>query len=430
MLVSSLIVAVLVVPLAIQIRAIAKERALTFGRSDARALAPILSLAGNPSVTGSVVAVAQRARPRLVTVVFSDGSVLGPGEVLEPDPLDDPRSLKRALDGEAFTRSVGSGEVIYEPVPRSNGTRAVVRVFVPDSQLRRGVLNAWLLLGLLSVFLVGIAVAVSDRIGRTVVRAVRNLADSANRIATGDVSARVTLEGTVELRDVGVALNNLANRIDELLNTERAAVADLQHRLRTPVTALRAEVGALGDRAVALRLEAGLEELTRTIDQIIRDAAQPTRRGIGISCDLAEVAANRFAFWEVLAEDQKREATLDVSSEPAPVAILESDAAAIIDALIDNVFSHTPEGARFALSVRSTEDRVILVLIDNGPGFGAYVDLRRGSSGRGSTGLGLDIVRKVVERSSGKFTVTNRSPEGGSSIRADFPKAGSPLSTQ
>ncbi len=345
LLVSSLIVAVLVLPLAIQIRAIAKERGLTFGRSDARALAPILSLAGNPNLSSTVVSVAQRALPRQLSVVYDDGSVLGAGEVLEPDPLDDPAALRRAVAGEAFVQDVRDGVMVYEPVPRSNGTTAVVRVFVPDAQIRRGVVRAWTLLGLLSLFLIGLAVIVSDRLGRTVVRAVRNLAESANRLGTGDVSSRVTLEGTVEVRDVGVALNNLADRIDELLNTERAAVADLQHRLRTPVTALRAEVGALDDRGAVRRLEFGLEELTRTIDQIIRDAAQPTRRGIGISCDLGEVVANRFAFWEVLAEDQKRRSRLSVPAIPAPVAILESDAAAVVDARSSTTCSPTPPTA-------------------------------------------------------------------------------------
>jgi signal transduction histidine kinase len=414
---------VLIVPLGIQIGSAAKERALTFGRSDARALAPILSLAGNPSVTGSVVAVAQLARPRIVNVIFSDGSVLGAGEVLEPDPFDDPVALRRSRRGEAFTSPLGRDVMIYEPVPRSNGTTAVVRVLVPSSQIRRGVTRAWLLLGLLGLFLIGLALWVSDRIGRSVVGSVRKLADSANRIGTGDVTQRVALEGTVEVRDVGIALNNLAARIDELLNTERAAVADLQHRLRTPVTALRAEVGSLDDRDAVRRLEFGLEELTRTIDQIIRDAAQPIRSGIGISCDLCDVVGKRFAFWEVLAEDQHRDALLGLVEGPAVIAILASDAEAIVDVLIDNVFSHTPEGVGFRLEVQATADRVTLTVKDDGPGFSPHIDIKRGTSGRGSTGLGLDIVRRIVERANGTFSAGTREG-GGATVQADFQRVG------
>ena len=71
--VSVLIVLVFVVPLAILISRVADERAVTLGRSDALALSPILSIAGDPRVTGAIVSVSQRARPRDVSVVFPDG---------------------------------------------------------------------------------------------------------------------------------------------------------------------------------------------------------------------------------------------------------------------------------------------------------------------------------------------------------------------
>ena len=152
LLTSTLIVVSFSVPLALTIRAQAKERALTFARSDARALAPVVSIAGSPNVTSSIYAVAQRALPRVVTVVFSDFTILGANEVVEPDPYDDPLALRRAQKVKAFTVPAKGGLVVYEPVPRSNNTTAVVRVWVPDSQLSRGVGRAWLVLGLLLAY--------------------------------------------------------------------------------------------------------------------------------------------------------------------------------------------------------------------------------------------------------------------------------------
>jgi signal transduction histidine kinase len=267
LLTSALIVVSFSVPLALLIRVQAKERALTFARSDARALAPVVSIAGSPNVTSSIYAVAQRALPRVVTVVFSDFTILGANEVVEPDPYDDPVALRRAQKVKAFTVPAKGGLVVYEPVPRSNNTTAVVRVWVPNSQLSRGVGRAWLELGVLGLGLVLLAGFVADRLGRSLVRSVNALAESANRLGRGDVSERVIPNGPAEIQQVGAALNNLAERIDELLITERVAVADLQHRLRTPVTALRAEVGTLREPSMApaaQRLEAGLEELTKT----------------------------------------------------------------------------------------------------------------------------------------------------------------------
>ena len=97
--VSSFIVLVFLVPLAVLISRIADERALTLGRTDALALSPILSITGDPRVTGAIVSVGQRALPREVSVVFPDGSVLGLGEVLDRDPIDDRDLLIGKFDG-------------------------------------------------------------------------------------------------------------------------------------------------------------------------------------------------------------------------------------------------------------------------------------------------------------------------------------------
>ncbi len=411
-LLSALIVAVFIVPLALLVRSVARERALTLGRSDARAITPILSLAGDPRVSGTIRAIGAEGAPRRLSVVFPDGSVLGGDEVIERDRFADPKALARARAGKAFVVPTHRGEVVYEPVLRSNGTIAVIRVFVPDSLLGRNVLRSWLGLALIGVALIGFAVAAADRLARSVVRSVAALADTANRLGRGDVTARNEPGGPAEVREVGSALNQLAVRIDELLGTERAAAADLQHRLRTPVTALRAEAAAMTDESNRRRIEFGLEELTRTIDQIIREAAEPIRRGIGVSADLAEITRQRSAFWRVLAEDQHRPFELDVPSNVVEVAVVATDLAAVIDVLVDNVFSHTPEGTAFRVTLRDIGNIAQLDIADDGPDILDNVAKGRGSSGSGSTGLGVDIARKIVEGAGGRLLVASRSGGG------------------
>lgn len=424
LLVSALIVAVFDVPLALTVARQARDRALTIGRADARALAPIVSVAGDPRVPGAILSVAGAARPRQVSVVFPDGSVLGSGRVIYDDRLADPDSLARAQGGESFNRPVPGGLVIYEPVPRSDGSTAVVRVLVPDSQLRAGVLRSWVLLGVLGAGLVALSVLVSDRIGRSVVGSVRSLADVALALGRGDLTARSQPSGPPEVREVGSALNTLAERVEELIGTERSALADLSHRLRTPITALRAEVGVLPGGDTRLRIEGTLEELSRSVDQVIRDAQQPVRAGIGIVCDVSQVIRARTDFWRPLAEDQHRRFEVLVPGERALASVTESDVAAVIDALIDNVFSHTPEATAFRVELGAAEHVTVLV-DDDGPGFPVGFGPVRGSSTRGSTGIGLDMSRRIVEGAGGRLTVLTRSG-GGARVRVELPRVPTP----
>lgn len=420
LLVSALTVIVFVVPLAVLVKILAAERALTLGRSDARALAPVLSIAGDPRVTGAIVNVAQRAAPRQVTVVFPDGSVLGAGEVVDVDPIADPVALRRAREGQSFEQPTSSGTIVYEPVLRSNATIAVIRVEVPRSQLIRGVYRNWAILGAIGAVLIGLSVFVSDRLGRSVVRDVDRLADTAFRLGRGDVSVRADPSGPKEIREVGVALNQLADRIDELLGMERAAVADLSHRLRTPVAALRLEMLALDDQESNERVEFALEELTRTVDQIIKDAAHPVQRGIGVSADLARVVADRFAFWKVLADEQHREASCVVPDDPVYVAIVSSELASVVDVMLDNVFSHTLESVGFAVEVKGANELAVLTVSDSGAGFPSGFGFVRGGSGSGSTGLGLDIARRVAESVGGSLEIRVK-PSGGAIVTFTVP---------
>ena len=112
------------------------------------------------------------------------------------------------------------------------------------------------------------------------------------------------------------------------------------------------------------------------------------------------------AFWESLAREQGRPTSVELPTTACPVGSTADDVAAALDALLDNVFAHTPEGSAIAVEVRPQRDGgASLVVRDAGPGRAGRPLPARGSSGAGSTGLGLDIATRTARDSGGAASV-------------------------
>jgi signal transduction histidine kinase len=293
---------------------------------------------------------------------------------------------------------------------------AVIRAFVPNAALRQGVATAWLLLGGLGLGLLALSVVVADQLARSLVRPIVALAHASDLLATGDLTARATVAGPPEIRRAGAGLNRLAARIGDLLAHERETVADLSHRLRTPLTALRIDAESLRDVDEMAQLSADVEAVERTVNEIIRAARRPAGGQTGWLCDASQVINERAAFWRPLAEDQERPMMVEVAAGPILVNTSIEDLAACTDVLLENVFSHTPEGSAFTVRLsRRAGGGAWLVVADDGPGFPDADPTERGLSSGGSTGLGLDIARRIAEASGGSLT-TGRSTSGGGAV--------------
>jgi signal transduction histidine kinase len=254
-----------------------------------------------------------------------------------------------------------------------------------------------------------------------IVRPVTELSEAAHRLGDGDLDVRVEPDGPDEIAEVGEAFNTLAGRLDTLLVAERESVADLSHRLRTPLTALRLQAEMLSDPMESAQLKADIDDLERAVDELIQAARSRTVAESSIeTVDLGEVVEHRAGFWRVLAEEQGRTTSVRVEEGDHPVALPRSDLGALVDVLIENVFAHTPEGDGYRIIVRSRgEGGHSLTISDDGPGFADLGVMQRGRSGAGGTGLGLDIVVRTAERTGGGIRIGS-SDSGGAEIEAVF----------
>lgn len=402
--ISSMIVLAFVVPLGLLVRTLAEDRALSNAERRAQVLVPVLATFDNTGQLDSVIGGLDTSDGSHITVFLADGTVVGAPATADAD-------VELARHGKAFNSEAPGGVQVLLPV-NTGSTTQVIRVFVPDEQRRLGVYSAWAVLAGLGLGLVVISTAVADRMGKSIVDPVDALADTAERLSHGELDARVEVGGPPEIVEVGHTLNRLASRIGDLLKAEREAVADLSHRMRTPVTALRLDVDALPEGEAKDRLVADVDGLARAVDRLITEARRPVRVGVGASCDLAGVTRERVEFWSVLADEQDRAYAVTIPPSPCLVAVTPDDLGAALDALLGNIFAHTPEGVGFRVYVEPVAsdgdggpNGGRLVVEDDGPGLPDADVFERGESFGGSTGLGLDIVRRTAEASGGGIEI-------------------------
>ncbi|MEH0624571.1 HAMP domain-containing sensor histidine kinase [Streptomyces stelliscabiei] len=419
--VTAMVVVAFAVPLGLVVKEMARDRAFSHAEREAAAIAPALSI-----TTG---------REQLERVVASAGSDDGMAVHLPADgtgtaALDLGRQRASDRDiatvrklGRASTTRVPGGSTLLQPTAIGSGAIAVVEVYVPASEVSRGLATAWAVLAGVGALLIVGSVAVADRLGVRMVRPARRLVESARELGEGQLGARVPEKGPKELRLAATAFNAMADQVVQLLANERELAADLSHRLRTPLTVLRLNAASLGDGPAAEQTRAAVEQLEREVDAIIRTAREAKPRtavaGPGAGCDAAEVVRERMAFWSALAEDEGRTWRVAGAERPVRIPVARADLAAALDALLGNVFRHTDQGTAFAVDVHNAEDAVIVLVSDAGPGIAdpeAAMARGRGSGSDGSTGLGLDIVRRLAESTGGDVRLGS-SVLGGTEVR-------------
>ncbi len=409
---TSVVLVAFLIPLGILARSLAEERALDSGMRDAQSVAVFAGGASADSARLEATLLSVNDGKRRTTVFLPDATSVG-------EPATKSPAAEVAATGLALTARTAGGVEVLLPVGSTSGL-AVVRTFVPTTELTAGVRQSWLILAAVGAVLLAGTVLAGDRIARRLARSVRDLSDVAERLGAGELTARVEPSGPPEVESVGRVLNGLGARVAGLLAVERELVADLSHRLRTPITALRLDVELLSDVQERKRMTGHVDELVKAVDAIVWTARHPRHDAPPSSCDAAAVVRERARFWAVLAADQGRELRVDVPDAALHVGASAESLGAALDVLVDNVFSHTRDRTPFALTVRSAPGVVEVVVEDDGPGFARPDAADRGRSGVGSTGLGLDVARRTAENAEGHL-VLGASVAGGARVVLEFP---------
>jgi two-component system OmpR family sensor kinase len=240
-----------------------------------------------------------------------------------------------------------------------------------------------------------------------------------------------------EVQPLVDALNDLLARLDAALTRERGFMADAAHELRTPLTALHLQMDTLAraqseaERNDAMgKLSAGVQRAIRLVEQMLSFARQEPRvqiRHDRVALDniVRDVVAELVPFADVKHID------LGISNSQPACVLGEPDALRTLTRnLVDNAVRYTPESGRVDVAVEVAGERVVLRVIDNGPGIppeerSRVLDRfyrRPGTSPPGS-GLGMAIVKAIAD-SHGAILTLDSGPDGqGLAVSVSFPKS-------
>ena len=275
------------------------------------------------------------------------------------------------------------------------------------------------LLVILAVALLAVlaAVALAVRQARRLASPLTDLAETAERLGSGDPRPRHRRYGVPELDRIADVLDASAERIGRMLTAERRLAADASHQLRTPLTALSMrleEIVATAEDEEAVKEEATIalgqvERLTDVVQRLLTNSRDP-RTGSAVDFDLDEVIKQQVEEWRPTYQNEGRSVVLSGTRRLRAVGT-PGAVAQVLATLIENALMHG--AGTVTLHTRVTGNQAVVEVTDHGPGVPPDLGPRvfeRTVSGRNSTGLGLAVARDLAEADGGRLELLQHRP--------------------
>lgn len=311
-------------------------------------------------------------------------------------------------------------DLLYVAVPVASGgdVFGAVRLTLDTADVTAAVHRFWLgLLAIAAVVLLAMA-GIGWAIARSVTRPLRDLHAAATRFATGDLSTvEPDPDAPAEIAALGSTMNTMARRLDELLAEQRAFVADASHQLRTPLTALRLRLEnlqsdpALGESSEDIAAAIDETERLSTVVNDLLQLARAERPAAPAPVDLVPLARDRVDTWSAVAETAGVRVRLEAPAAPVVADAVPNGVEQILDNLIDNAITASPQGGRVTVGVVRGRHEHSLSVADEGPGLSEDLKARaldrfwRHETSQPGTGLGLPIAEALARASGGGLTL-------------------------
>ena len=268
-----------------------------------------------------------------------------------------------------------------------------------------------------------------------VLRPVQRITETARASSETDLHHRVGLEGPDdELKELADTLDSLLEALERAFSSQRAFSANVSHELRTPLAILRAEAeikladpdATQAERDFAQRILDSTEQGERTVDGLLALARSESGLLSRVEVDFAELTGD--VVGDLAASANQVELTLDLGEATAwgDRALLER----LVANLVENAIRHNVQGGWVRVEVAQEAGEAVLRVGNSGPRltpeevdtfFEPFVRRQESGAGRDGLGLGLSIVRAIVQSHSGTVSARARR-DGGLDVEVRLPR--------
>jgi len=332
------------------------------------------------------------------------------------------------------------------PVIFNRQPKGLIQLSVPSENLYMIVLQRWLELGLVFALVTGFALFAALWLARSIIQPLYKLRESAVRLSEGDFSHRVAYTGKDEIGEVAQAFNEMAQEVESMLEEQRAFASNTSHELRTPLTTIRLRTEALRydstlDEAIAKRYIEEIDDEVARLGNLIQDLTLLSRFDAGRAelgqdqVDMVRFAASVQHQMNAQAREKNISIMLMLPDEPIFINASINHLMVAFRNLLDNALKYTPDGGAITWEIRKTDQGVSSVIRDTGRGIDAEhlphlferfyrVDKARSRDIPG-TGLGLALVKSIVEAYGGRITIESVGVDKGTEAKVYWPQQSS-----
>lgn len=349
------------------------------------------------------------------------------------EQFDYPVSLVAVDPGQAFDvrlangREEGFGDGVYI-LARVRPTDPRTLLFGPLPVLPEPSLTERLT-GASAVF--AIAALLIALLLRPVVAKFQQVERVATTIAAGDLSARIEDAHGIQFRNLGRAFNEMATRTESLVRSQRELLQAVSHELRTPLSRIHFAIDLIreGDDATRQQRLNSLSTAADDLDDLVEELLSYVRME-GAASQIVDNVRLADVVSRVVEKFQPQHP--DIRIQVGPVLAAEQPRASVEVASFERVISNLVGNAvRYAkqdilIEAECQPERVIVRVDDDGPGI-TVADRQRvlepfakAEGETGGVGLGLSIVRRILEQHQGSVTIT-ASPQGGCRVESSWP---------